>query len=212
MNFLADIWNRAAKEVASEDHRADPEYTATDVVHEIGSIRHPGGTGNRRAERANDRDESCQNHGLPTVLLIKIMSALQVSLLEKHRIFATVERSSRAATDPVANLVAYNCAKHDWQEQPLQSNHSSRGKHASGHQQGIARQEKSNKESGLDEYDEGNHPRHIRACRADQPFDIKQVVEQVTDVFEQGTSNLSRSGSGTFMRESKFKQVPQPIR
>jgi len=52
---------------------------------------------------------------------------------------------------PVAQLVTHDRAQHHRQQKPAQRNRARCGKHAGGYQQGIARKEKSDKESGFNE-------------------------------------------------------------
>src|SRR5205823_4007349 len=80
----------------------------------------------------------------------RITTALQVAAPEKERILAPVERRSRRAADPVTDLVAHGCAKHDRQKQKLKRNYAARRKNTCGDEQGIPRKKKADEESGFD--------------------------------------------------------------
>src|SRR6266849_2914327 len=113
MNALADVGNRASKGVAAEDHRANPQNTSTNVEEEIAGIRHFRSAGDRRTERSNDRDEAREDHGAAAIFFVEIMSTLKMAAAEEERVLAAIESHARGAADPIANLIANNCTKHD---------------------------------------------------------------------------------------------------
>ena len=91
------------------------------------------------------------------------MGPLKVASPEEERIFAAVQRGTRRAANPVADLVTYNGAKHDRQEKPFEWDHAGSGKNSSGHQQGIPRKEKSHKKTGFNENDRADEGRSAGA-------------------------------------------------
>jgi len=163
MNALTNIRNGAAQGESAENHGADPKNPAKNIERQITGVRHLRGAGDGWAERPNDRNEAGEDDGSSTIFLVEVMGPLKVASPEEERIFAAVQRGTRRAANPVADLVTYNGAKHDRQEKPFEWDHAGSGKNSSGHQQGIPRKEKSHKKTGFNENDRADEGRSAGA-------------------------------------------------
>ena len=82
--------------------------------------------GDRRAERPNNRHKAREYHRPPAVLLIKFVCPLQVAAPEKQGIFASIQRGTSLASDPVSDLISRNGAGHYRQQQQPKRNHTRR--------------------------------------------------------------------------------------
>src|SRR5690606_37024887 len=60
-----------AEEVAEQTETPDPKNSAADVEREKSRIAHASHSGDERRERAHDRHEPREHHGLAAVLLIE---------------------------------------------------------------------------------------------------------------------------------------------
>ena len=103
VNLPVNVRHRAAEEVAEQDHAADPEEAAEDVVAQIATVRHFRSAGHRRAERADDRNEAGEDYGLAAMMLVESVGALEMLALEEARIGPVVEALAHAPADPVAS-------------------------------------------------------------------------------------------------------------
>ena len=139
MYARADVRNRSAQSVAAEDHGADPKNSPTHVKGNVIEVGHPCSAGDGRAKRSNNGNEARENDGPAAIFFIEVMGALKVAAPEEERVFAAVKSRTRRAANPVANLIAYDGAKHDGQEKPLQGDDASSGENSGGYQQGITR-------------------------------------------------------------------------
>src|ERR1700730_17173304 len=157
MDALADVGNGAAEQGAAENHGADPQDTAENIVSEVGRISHAGGSRYRRAESAHDGNEAGEDDGFAPVLFIKIVGPLQMAAAKEERLLAGVQSGTGGAADPVADLISQNRAKHYRKQQPLQGDYPGGGKNPGSHQQRITGQEKADKKTGFDKYDQANH-------------------------------------------------------
>src|SRR5437016_10821927 len=163
MDALTDVGDRAAQDVAAQNHGPDPEDPAENVESEVTGIGHFCGAGHRRAKRSNDGNEARENDGPAAIFFIEVMGALKVAAPEEEGVFAAVQSRTRRAANPVTDLVAHDGAKHDGQEKPLQREHAGSGKNSGGHQQRITGKKKSYKKTGFDEDDRTDEGRAARA-------------------------------------------------
>src|SRR6266404_9506767 len=153
VNALSNVGNRTSKDVAAEDHRANPQNTSTNVKEEIAGIRHFRSAGDRRTERPNDGDEAREDHGTAAIFLVEIMSPLKMAAAEEERVLAAVESHARRAADPIANLIADDGAKHNRQQEPLEGNHTRGGKNPGGDEQGITGKKEADEKTSFNEDD-----------------------------------------------------------
>ena len=84
VDFLADVGDGAAEEIAAENCGGDPGDAADDVEHHVTRIRHFRGAGDRWAEGADDGDEAGEDDGAAAVLFVELMSALKMAAAEEE--------------------------------------------------------------------------------------------------------------------------------
>ena len=156
VKVLADVRDARTGQVTAEQHAADPQGSAKDVVEKVGRVAHLRRTSDRGAERANDGNEARQNHGAAAIFLVKLMGPLQVAATEEKGVFAAIESRTRRTPNPVAELVTNDGAQDAWKKQPAQGNHVLAGEDARGDQQGVAGKKKANEEPGFHEDDGAN--------------------------------------------------------
>lgn len=218
MDALADIWDGTSEKIAPENHGANPEDAAEDIVNEVTRIRHLRSACDWRTKGANDGHEAHQNNRFAAIGFIELVGALEMALVEEKRVFATIESGTCGATNPIADLVADDGAKHNWQQNPFQGNDARGRKNARGNQQGITREKKANKEAGFHENDQTDKQ---RSTGANYSFDIVDGVEQVADRFEQTGLRLTGTEMGTRLsskmlaanqREHNVTKASHPIR
>src|ERR1700723_1472888 len=165
--------HRPAQKIAKQHRAADPKNAAKDVVGQVADIRHFRSASHGRTERANDGDETRQDHRLAAMELVEGVGPLQMLALEETRVGPAVEALARATPDPVAQLIAGDGAERHRREQQKQINVARRGDNPSGNQQGIARQKEANEKPSLDEDDSANSP---RAAPLDELFDVVELL------------------------------------
>src|SRR5205807_5046017 len=117
-----------------------------------------------------------QDHRLAAVFFIELMRPLQMALAEQERILTAIKRLACPPADPIANLVARDCAQGNEEEQFCKAEIAGRRKHARGNQQGIAGQEKSHEESCLNEDNRANQQ---RAAPFNQALNVKEEMNQM---------------------------------
>src|SRR5690242_13223001 len=139
-----------SKRIASKDQGSYPENASKNVERNVTPVRHFGRACNGWTKRSNDWNKTREDHGPPTVLLIKIMRALQMAAPKEKGVFAAVKRRACRPPDPVADLIARNRAQHHWEKQPFERDYAGGRKNARSYQQGITGQEETDKEPGFD--------------------------------------------------------------
>src|SRR5262245_60008915 len=110
MNPLADIGNGLAEEIAAKDQTPGPATPARNVIGNIAGVPHACRTGDGGAEGAGDRNEAGKYDGFAAVVFVEVVRLSEVTPLKKQRILAAIKRLSGLSSDPVAELVAHNCA------------------------------------------------------------------------------------------------------
>src|SRR5467141_1970732 len=118
MDARTNVRDRAAQSVAAEDHGGNPKNPSTNVEGYVAGVGHLRGTGDGRAERSNDGNETRQDDGPAAIFFIEIMGALQVAAPEEEGLFAAVKSCTGRAANPVANLIAHDGAEHDGKKEP----------------------------------------------------------------------------------------------
>jgi len=93
--------------------------------------------------------------------------ALQVAAAKEKRVFPFVQSRAGAATNPVAQLIAKDGAKHSGYEQPVDGNYLLAGKYTCRDEQGIAWKKETNKETSFDKEDARNDGAE---CRRSNPL------------------------------------------
>jgi len=168
MEILADVGDARTQKIAAQNHATNPKYTAKHVKKQIPRVGHSRGAGNGRTKRADNGDEAGQDYSSAAVLLVEIVRALQMTAAKQKRVFAFVEGRTGAASDPIAQLIAGDGAKHSGDEQPVKRNYLLTGKYACRDQQGIAREKKANEQAGLDKENARNN---AAKCSRSDPLD-----------------------------------------
>lgn len=156
VNVLPNVGDEMPKRVSAKDGGGNPQSAAEKIKKEIARIRHLCGARDGRTKRSNDGDESGENHGAATVFFVEVVGALEMAAAEEKGIFAAVEGCSSGTSNPVANLIAGDSAKHDWPEKPLEGDDARVGKDPGGDEKRVTGKKKSHKEAGFDEDDGAN--------------------------------------------------------
>src|ERR1700675_611538 len=91
MNFLSNIRNRPAQQIATQNHAADPQDPAKNIVRNISRIRHSRGACYGRTERTDDGHEAREDYRLPAVFFIKRACAMQMTGAKEKRLFTFVQ-------------------------------------------------------------------------------------------------------------------------
>jgi len=209
VNALTDIGYGTAKKIAAENHGADPENAAENVVEQIAGIRHTGGAGDRRTKSANDGNEAGEDDGLAAVFFVEIVSAKEMATAEEKGILAAIYGGAGGATDPVADLVAENRAEHHGKKNPAQRDDAGGGEDTRGDEQGVTGKKKADEETCFNEDDNANEK---GAAPADQSFDIVNGLEEMPYVFEHAGLTLGERRTGTRAQERAVANAPHTIR
>ena len=102
-------------------------------------------------------------------------------LLEESRIFSTIEALARFPAHKIAQLVARDGAQRYQRQQLRQLHMSGSGEYPRRHQQGIAREEKTDEEPRLGEHDHANQQ---RPAPFDQSADVIELRQQMPHEFD----------------------------
>lgn len=82
MNPAAEVWHEFADGVATEDHAANPEDAAGNVIGEVFGVAHLRGARDRRAEGPHDGNEAGKDDGFAAVFFVELMGANEMLALE----------------------------------------------------------------------------------------------------------------------------------
>jgi len=113
------------RKVAAQNHAAHPQRSSKNVVENVGAIRHFGRAGHRRTKRTDDRPRTAP--GSPScrhAFRRRRCACSRLFAAKKEAFFASIECATRAATDPVTQLIAYDCAQDSRQQNPAQRQNS----------------------------------------------------------------------------------------
>ena len=97
-----------AKEVTEESEDGHPDHPAYDVIAFETPVGHLPNAGHKRRERAYDGNESRQDDGLPAVLFVELMGALQVFLVQEPHVFSAKHFWSNVVSYPVVHCISHN--------------------------------------------------------------------------------------------------------
>ncbi len=176
MDPLVNIRDHGAKKISAENHACNPQIAAGHIIGKIASVRHQGSAGHRRTKRSHNGNKPSENHRFPAILFIELVCAFQMALPENQGILAAIQRLTGFPANPIADLVAGNCAQRNQQHQFADMETPGSGENASRDQKGIAGEKKSYKKASLNENDHANQQ---RAAPLDQALNIEQKMSEL---------------------------------
>src|SRR5713101_5959575 len=188
MKIFADVRNLGSGEITSEDHAANPEEAAKNVIEEIRGVGHLRGAGHGRAECAYDGDEAGQDHGSAAISFVEFVGPQKVTAPKEKRVFASIERWTCRTANPVSELITNNCAEYAGKEQPRKRDHVLAGEDAGGDQKRIAREKKADKKSRLSKDDGADKGWTAPTDYLFEPFRVVEGAKEVKDGFEHAGS------------------------
>ena len=83
MKVFADIGDSGAGDIPANEHAADPQGSAKDVINEISGIAHRCGACDWRAKGADDGNEASQDYGPAPIFFVEVVSSLEMTTPEE---------------------------------------------------------------------------------------------------------------------------------
>ena len=119
MNFLFDIRDRPAERKSQERHACDPAEAPADAVGQEFPVRHAADSGHGRRERADDRNEACQDKRLRSVFIVEFLRSDQMILVKEKRISAAEKLRAKMIPEPITGVIARDSGKSEKRNQNL---------------------------------------------------------------------------------------------
>jgi hypothetical protein len=144
----------APEEVAPEEEAEHPEDAARDVEDGEARVRHPADACHEGRERADDRDEACQDDGLAAVPLVERLRAQEVLPVEPARRLAREDLRTHPKADGVVDRVAEHRgrAEDESHDRERQWRVRARSKGPDREEEGVTGEERRHDEPGLAEH------------------------------------------------------------
>lgn len=141
------------EEVATDQHAGRPEQPARDVVGREASAGHLRRAGHDGGEGAHERDEPREHDGLVAVTVEEVPRRLDVPQGHPAGTSLRVEPTAQPGADAIGELVAEGCGHPAGEDDHDQRDRQDvRGdEHPCGEEEGVARQEEADEQSGLGE-------------------------------------------------------------
>jgi len=157
MDAGPDIGHRVSEGIPAQYHGANPQNATADVEGDVACIGHFRRARDRGAKRSNDGNEPREDNGTATIFFVEIVGALKMAAAKEKGVFAAIEGGSRGPSDPVADLIADDGAKHDREKEPFEGNSVRQGgENAGSDEQGITREKEAHKKAGFDKNDDAD--------------------------------------------------------
>src|SRR5208283_2590976 len=153
-----------------------------------------------------------QNHRPAAIFFVEFVGSQEMAAAKEQRIFTTVQRRPRGASNPIAQLIASNGQEDARQKQPAKRNQVLACENAGSDEQRIARQKEPNEKACLHKNDGANE---CGAAPTDQLLNSLGVVEraeEVKDSLQQAASDLTGTGIRISARTRSFAIASHPIR
>src|SRR5882672_1490356 len=205
MKVFTDVRHARTKQIATQDHGANPKYAAENIKKQITRIRHARSARDGRAKCANNGDETRQNYGSSAVLFVELVRALQMASAKQKRVFPFVKSGASAAANPVSQLVAKNGAQDAGKQQPLNRHNILSSKNSGSDQERIARQEEANKQAGLDKKNAANDS---AKCQGPNPLDELFQAFSGVERAEKVKDGIQRRSAASRLLRTKRKCSP----
>ena len=171
-----------AERVTRPETHADPQRAAEHVEQREGGVSHRPGSRHERHERPDDRDEACQHHRHPAVLLEERMRAIEMlPVQQRMRCVAAEDPRPDEMPDAVIHGVAENRRSREQQKEESHIERPGCRDRPGRKQQRVTRQKRGDDQTGLRKDDREEQAVDPDAVASDEFRQVNVEVQEEID-------------------------------